>query len=234
MSDKVNPGGFWFSIRKPETFSDFFIFAFTIGFQSAVAGVNGHELLHHKETHNKVFGIFPLTKMMYTHFLDEHLKGHHKMVSTLEDPATSRLNESLFAFIPRSIYGSLVNVWGYESKLITQKYGEDANLFIRIFCNKMFWYQIFHGSILYTIYHFLGWNSLKFQLLYTVLGIYWLETVNYIEHYGMLRKKDENGIYESVGKMHSWNSMSGAVLVRLQRHSDHHAHSFRPFQILRR
>lgn len=58
--------------------------------------------------------------------------------------------------------------------------------------------------------------------------------MNYIEHYGMLRKKDENGIYESIGKMHSWNSMSGAVLVRLQRHSDHHAHSFRPFQILRR
>lgn len=50
----------------------------------------------------------------------------------------------------------------------------------------------------------------------------------------MLRKKDDNGIYESIGKMHSWNSMSGAVLVRLQRHSDHHAHSFRPFQILRR
>jgi alkane 1-monooxygenase len=93
--------------------------------------------MHHKEFYNKVIGIFPLTKLMYTQFLDEHLKGHHKTVSTLEDPATSRKNESLYAFIPRSIYGSLVNVWGYESKKITENYGEDANLFIRFFCNKL-------------------------------------------------------------------------------------------------
>lgn len=162
MSDKVNPGGFWFSMQKPQTFSDLFAFAFTIGFQSAVAGVNGHELMHHKEFHNKVIGIFPLIKIMYTQFLDEHLKGHHKHVSTLEDPATSRKNETLFAFIPRSIWGSLVNVWGYESKKIDDTYGEDANLFIRIFCNKLVWYEVMHGSILFAIYHFLGWESLKF------------------------------------------------------------------------
>jgi len=62
----------------------------------------------------------------------------------------------------------------------------------------------------------------------------WTEIVNYIEHYGMQRKKDENGVFESVNKMHSWNQLSGAIIVRLQRHSDHHEHSFRPYQILRR
>jgi len=66
------------------------------------------------------------------------------------------------------------------------------------------------------------------------MGLYWLETVNYIEHYGILRKKDENGVDESINKMHCWNSLSGAISVRIQRHSDHHEHSFRPYQILRR
>jgi alkane 1-monooxygenase len=66
------------------------------------------------------------------------------------------------------------------------------------------------------------------------MGAFFLELINYIEHYGLLRQKDENGIYESINKMHSWNSLSSPVLFRIQRHSDHHAHSFRPYQILRR
>ena len=67
-----------------------------------------------------------------------------------------------------------------------------------------------------------------------MMGLFLIETINYIEHYGILRKKDNNGVYESIGKMHSWNYLSGAVMIRIQRHSDHHAHSFRPYQILRR
>ena len=70
--------------------------------------------------------------------------------------------------------------------------------------------------------------------MYAATGIMFLESINYIEHYGLLRKKDADGIYESINKMHSWNSKSGPVLIRLQRHSDHHAHKFRPYQILRR
>jgi alkane 1-monooxygenase len=125
---------------------------------------------------------------MYTHFSDEHLKGHHKTVSTLDDPATSRKNESIYAFAPRSVCGSLLNVWGYESKRITDIYGKDASLFIRFFCNKMVWYELLHGIIIYSIYHFLGWESLKFNFLYVILGLYWVEVSNYIEHYGILRK----------------------------------------------
>lgn len=71
-------------------------------------------------------------------------------------------------------------------------------------------------------------------MIYTFWGLFFLELINYIEHYGIERKKDENGIYESISKMHSWNSYSSPVLFRLQRHSDHHSHAFRPYQILRR
>jgi alkane 1-monooxygenase len=76
--------------------------------------------------------------------------------------------------------------------------------------------------------------ALKYQFCYTMMGMLFLELINYIEHYGLLREKDENGIYESINKMHSRNSLSLPVLFRIQRHSDHHAHSFRPYQILRR
>lgn len=98
----------------------------------------------------------------------------------------------------------------------------------------MTYYYLLHLVILLGIYHLLGWESLKYQCVYTFMGTWFLELINYIEHYGILRKKDENGIYESISKMHSWNALSSPVLFRIQRHSDHHAHSFRPYQILRR
>jgi len=132
------------------------------------------------------------------------------------------------------MYGSRVNVWGYESNKITKQYGEDCNLFYRIFFNKMFWYEFAHFAIPSIVYFFLGWESCKFSIGSSLISCYLIETINYIEHYGILRKKDKSGVYESIGKMHSWNYLSGAVMIRIQRHSDHHAHSFRPYQILRR
>ena len=98
----------------------------------------------------------------------------------------------------------------------------------------MLWYELSHIVIMYGVYFFFGWESFKFAICQAVMNLYLFETINYIEHYGILRKKDKNGVYESISKMHSWNYLSGAVIIRIQRHSDHHAHSFRPYQILRR
>jgi len=58
--------------------------------------VVGHELLHKKEAYNKVIGTWAYTKLMYSHFFDEHIKGHHKTLGTPEDPATSRKNETVY------------------------------------------------------------------------------------------------------------------------------------------
>jgi alkane 1-monooxygenase len=88
---------------------------------------------------------------------------------------------------------------------------------------------VVHATILYSVYTLLGWESLKFYFYYIIVGLYLVEMINYIEHYGIIRKKDENGVDESINKMHSWNQLSGTVIVRLQRHSDHHEHGFRPY-----
>jgi len=234
MSDDVNPEGWMFNVEKPKTYTDYIGFALTMSFFAAITAVTGHELIHHRESFNKALGTWSFAKIMSSVFLDEHIKGHHRTVSTLEDPATSRKNETIHHFICRSIIGSRVNVWGYEIERIEKKYGKDASMFKRIMYNRGLWFDIWHVSILVFVYLVFGWESLKFELMYVSIGLWLFETVNYIEHYGILRKKDENGVYESVNKMHSWNYLSGAVIVRLQRHSDHHAHSFRPYQILRR
>jgi alkane 1-monooxygenase len=81
--------------------------------------------------------------------------------------------------------------------------------------NKMTWYFLLHVSICTAIYYILGWSSLRYQFFYTLQGICYQETVNYIEHYGLVRKKDENGVYESISKMHSWNQVSSTVMFRI-------------------
>lgn len=63
-----------------------------------------------------------------------------------------------------------------------------------------------------------------------------LETVNYLEHYGLRRQKLADGRYERVRASHSWNSntiVANVCLFHLQRHSDHHAHPVRRYQTLR-
>lgn len=80
-----------------------------------------------------------------------------------------------------------------------------------------------------TIYKVFGWESLKFQFLFAFVVVLVLEGGNYGEHYGLERKKDENGNYETIGCQHSWNAVSSPFFFRLQRHSDHHMHVYKPY-----
>lgn len=116
-------------MQKPDNYKDYIGFAILISFIAALNAVVGHELIHHRESYNKILGCYACAKLMKCDFLDEHIKGHHKTVATVEDPATSLKNETVYSFIVRSFWGSKVNVWGYEAKKIRAKYGEDANIF---------------------------------------------------------------------------------------------------------
>jgi len=81
-----------------------------------------------------------------------------------------------------------------------------------------------------------GWLSFFCFLGAALIGILLLETVNYVEHYGLLRQRDARGRYERVMPIHSWNSnhtLGRIVLFELTRHSDHHFDSTRKYQILR-
>lgn len=95
-------------------------------------------------------------------------------------------------------------------------------------------YFALHLLICLGIYQVFGLGGLTFQLAFAFYSVFWTEVLNFLEHYGLRRFKDSNGVYESITLMHSWNSVSSPVVFRLQRHGDHHAHKYRPYQILRR
>lgn len=98
----------------------------------------------------------------------------------------------------------------------------------------MTWFALLHVGMVGAIYQLFGVRALKFQFLYSLVGIFFIELINYTEHYGLLRSKDKRGIYEPINEQHSWNAPSSHLLFRIQRHSDHHMHAYRPYQILRK
>lgn len=59
--------------------------------------------------------------------------------------------------------------------------------------NDMLWYTIFQVAYLAIVYTVFGITGFLFALFAGIIGFVLLETVNYIEHYGLLRNKLPSG-----------------------------------------
>lgn len=151
-------------------------------------------------------------------------------MATPKDPATARLGEPLYFFWFRSHFGSYISAWKIEfDRMKIMKKGPLS------FSNKMVQYSIASLGLLGFIYFYFSAFHLLCFLATAILGILLLETVNYIEHYGLLRKRNSDGTYERVRRTHSWNSnhiLGRLVLFELSRHSDHHYKPDKHYQLL--
>lgn len=208
-----------------------------IGLAVGVGSINGnmitiaHELGHKTDKRNRFFAKLALALSGYGHFTVEHNRGHHIRVATPEDCASSRMGESVYAFALRELPGAFLGGWRQEIKRLRKK-----NLPALHWQNEIL--QVYAATALITIglVAWLGWVVLPFILAHHFFSWYGLTQVNYIEHYGLLRQKRENGRYEKCQPRHSWNSnhrISNLLSLHLQRHSDHHANPMRPYQALR-
>ncbi len=205
--------------------------AMTMGVVSGVAINTAHELGHKRASLERWLSKVALAQSAYGHFFIEHNRGHHVRVATPEDPASSRLGESFWAFLPRTVAGSLGSSWALER----ERLGRGGH-------SPWTWRNDILGAWAMTVVLFAGLIAvfgvvvLPFLLIQAVMGFSLLEVVNYLEHYGLLRQKREDGRYERTRPDHSWNSnnvASNVLLYHLQRHSDHHANPTRRYQALR-
>lgn len=199
-----------------------------------ILGSNGinvaHELGHRKNFFEKILGKFLLIPSHYTHFYIEHNHGHHLHVSTPEDPSTAKYNQNLYAFWFQTVIGTYKKAWEIQKRL---NLIDNRSLFS--IKNDMFWFTIIQISYLLIIYLLFGFNGFLFVLFAGIVGFLLLETINYIEHYGLKRNQLASGRYERVTEKHSWNSnhvLGRIILYELTRHSDHHFKSQKKYQIL--
>ncbi len=201
-----------------------------VGVLLGVSGINvAHELGHRQNNFDRWMARLLLLPSLYSHFTLEHNYGHHVKVGTPEDPATARKNEPLYFFFVRSIALGYRNAWHIEKRMLEKKQKS-------VFYSEIRWAHAAHLGLLAFVFSVSGWPGLLSYFCTALVGILSLESVNYIEHYGLLRKKLASGRYEPMTEVHSWNSnheLGRIVLFELVRHADHHYQTTRKYQALR-
>ena len=206
--------------------------AFSVGFITGSQGITfAHELGHSKSKIDRFCGWVLMTSVCYGHFMVEHYRGHHPRAATHADSATSRLGESLYRFLPRTLWGSLQSGWQLEGQRIRQM--------------KSSWWRSplawsTAASLATVAAMAIGFSSyvaikvIAFFVAQSIVAFVLLEIVNYIEHYG-LQRNTTAGKREGFGMMHAWNAdhvATNSMLANLQRHSDHHMHAWKPYATL--
>ena len=227
-------GIFFFSLEKLAIASsvyDIIGIILSASIVMATNGINvGHELGHRKSLIARTCSKLLYLPCQYMHFYIEHNFGHHINVATPEDPATARYKQTVYSFWITSVIRTYVSAWEIQLKLL--KVSKRSFFSIK---NDMVFYTFFQLLFLVFIYYNFGLYLTLLSIVMSIVSFLFLETINYVEHYGLLRKKEPSGRYERVKPHHSWNSnhtIGRIVLYELTRHSDHHFKSSKKYQIL--
>lgn len=213
---------------------------FIIGVGLVTGGIGitvAHELGHKKPKLERFYSKVLLLMVCYMHFYIEHNRGHHVTVATPEDPATARKGESFYPFWLRSVFVGYAHAWQLENSRLKNQNKKVVSL-----DNSMIWFTLlpvlFCLLITFVFSFVLGkvvWAVPVFFFSQSLVAFTLLELVNYVEHYGIVRKQVSPGKYERVNPLHSWNTsyrISNFFLFQLQRHSDHHANASKRYQVL--
>jgi alkane 1-monooxygenase len=221
----------WLGFHGPLSWPAKIGLALSVGTLAGVGINTAHEMGHKKESLERWLSKITLAQSCYGHFYIEHNRGHHVRVATPEDPASSRFGETFWEFLPRSVFGSLRSAWRLEAQRLRRMNKSPWHLSNDVL-NAWLMSVVLWGVLIAVF----GLALVPLVIIQAVFGFSLLESVNYLEHYGLLRQKTDTGRYERCTPKHSWNSdhlVTNLFLYHLQRHSDHHANPTRRYQTLR-
>lgn len=212
-----------------ETWEKLAVFTGAGLFMGQVSNSNAHELIHRPGRWLRRAGRWVYISVLFGHHLSAHTLVHHVHVGTRADPSTARRSESFYRFFVRAWRGGFVEGLRAENKRFPRlgrpKWRHPYVAYIT-------------GAVMILIAAFLigGPKGLLGAICLAAFAQTQLMMSDYVQHYGLSRRKLANGKYEPVGARHSWNAphfASSALMLNAPRHSDHHAHPARPFPALR-
>ena len=201
-----------------------------VGWVTGSMGITlAHELGHSRSALDRAAAWLLMGSVLYAHFMVEHYRGHHVRAATAQDPASARLGESLWRFLPRTLWGGWRSAWALESARL-QRHRRSW------LTSPLAWAVGGQLAWLCALGATWGWRAVLFWVVQAAHAVLLLETVNYIEHYGLQRRQEgEDGRFEPFGAGHAWGAdhrISNFLLVNLQRHADHHMHPWKPYATL--
>jgi alkane 1-monooxygenase len=205
--------------------------AASMGVTAGAIGITfAHELVHRRRAIERALGELLLASVSYAHFAIEHVHGHHRHVATPQDPATARLGESFYRFLPRTVVGSFTSAWRLEVERLARRGRGPFSP-----SNRMLRYALTQVLLYPAVWLIYGDAGVAVFASQAFVAISMLEVINYIEHYGLMRKEIAPGVYERIQPQHSWDSsyrLSNWMLINLARHSDHHLLASKRYQSL--
>jgi alkane 1-monooxygenase len=203
----------------------------SVGMTTGSIGITfAHELVHRAERLERALGEILLATTSYTHFAIEHVYGHHRHVGTPRDPATARYGEPLYRFIPRSVVGGAASACRFEVERLQKRGRSPWHP-----SNRIARYALTQIALYGAVAAIFGPRGLAFFGGQAIVAVALVETINYVEHYGLQRREIAPGRYERVMPWHSWNSshrLSNWMLINLARHADHHMLASKRYQVL--
>jgi alkane 1-monooxygenase len=220
-------GGGWVTM----SFVDKLGLMVAVGTVGGIANNAAHELGHKRVDAERWLSKVALAQSCYGHFHVEHNRGHHVRVATVEDPASARFGENVYLFAIRSVVNGARSAWRLEANRLARQSRSQWSPRNEVLHSWLLSIALFAVLAVWFRPVVLPW--LFGQAL---VGVFLLETINYLSHYGLRRKRLPSGRYERLRPEHSWNSNTVIVnvfLLHLQRHSDHHADPMRRYQGIR-
>lgn len=202
----------------------------SVALASGTATAAAHELLHHGKLERGLAQML-MTLLTYPHFGLEHVQGHHVRAGIPGDPGTARRGEGLYRFVLRAVVDGTTNT--YRRELAERRRCGRSALGPR---NRLVPYALLTAALYAVLGVFWGWAGLLFLFAQAAISIFLIESINYLEHYGLQRRETALGRHEPFGLEHAWDSsyrLSNWVLFNLGRHSDHHLHGGRRYPVLR-
>ena len=203
----------------------------TVGLLAGTGATPAHELCHHGNQFDRFMGQALMTPISMADFYVYHNFHHHIHVATPLDAATSAYGENFWKFALVSTIKKSGIAWKVEAERLGRKglsWFNLGNKMIRITLAQFAWY----GLLVYLF----GWIALPLAFLLYFFPRLLLASADFAEHYGLMRKKLEDGSYEKIRPEHAWDDsmiISSFFMCQIDRHSDHHANVGRPYQILR-
>jgi alkane 1-monooxygenase len=207
------------------------IFALAWGYAySGILIAFSHEFLHRRSLFHQMLGGSLWSFFCYGTFLSEHCMVHHVHVATPLDASSAPKGQTLYQFLPRALMHNAPNGFKAEAKRLRERGKSPWSVY-----NRILWLSLLSVLIFAASYLIAGKYGVVFFLVQTVFSILKIEVANYFLHYGLERKLLENGRYERVSPLHSWNieGYDHFTVINVSRHSDHHAFPRRPYPVLR-
>jgi alkane 1-monooxygenase len=202
----------------------FFLTFLMIG---VIGTITGHELTHRTwDPVSMAVGRWLLAFSFDTPFAIEHVYGHHRYVSTKEDPATAPRGRNVYAHMLISTIKGNISAWKIEKRRLKR-----AGHSLLSIHNTYLRGHMMSVLLVALVAYFAGLEATLYFSACAIAAKFLLELVNYMEHYGMVRNPEK-----PVQPRHSWNTnkrISSWSMFNLTRHSHHHAQGEVPYQDLK-